>query len=133
MPRRKVKSRRIKSRNKHPFKLFFIFVFVAVGLLSFAQFNSKGKPSVLGVATSAYISKNIAWNSVPGAVGYNIYFKTDKEGRYTNAVRNLPASYRNYTINYLLKSKKYQYEVKAYEFSGKEFWSTGPRWIQASR
>lgn len=135
MAKKKITRTRSKNSNKStlnslkktfPFKYFFIFAFVAVGALVFNQKTSQGSPSVLGVATSSYTSKEISWSGKPGLAGYNIYYKTDKDSKYTYAVRNLSGSSRNFTINYLVKNKVYVYEVKGYELSKKETWTSGP-------
>lgn len=131
--RRARRSRPRGRRNIFSFKYFFIFAILAVGLLVFNQATSRGKPSVLGVATSSYASYDITWNGVPGKFGYNIYYKTDRDTRWTHSVRNLPRESISYTINYLRKDTTYLYEVKAYEFNQKESWSSGVKVFHTSK
>lgn len=84
----------------------------------------------MGVATGSYTSATVAWNTVPGAVGYNVYYKLDTDNNYTYSVRALPANSTSYKINYLLKNRKYQYEVKAMDqYSRREFWTSTRKWI----
>ena len=59
---------------------------------------------------------------IDGAVSYNIYYKQDSAGKYTNVAREIPAGVQSYTISYLKKGSEYRYKVAAVNASGAEFW-----------
>lgn len=125
MARRGTKT--VSGKRSLPQKHLAFIAVVAVASVFFVHRNSQtnGQPSVLGVATSFYTSATIAWNSVAGAAGYNIYYKTDKDKDYTFSVRGLPSTSTSYKIDYLVKNKKYEYEVKAYYRNPqREFWTS---------
>lgn len=130
--RRRARTQRRKGFLITHFQLLVIVVLVIVGALIFVTKFSYGRPNVLGVATSSYRSSIVYWNGVPGAAGYNIYYKESSDKGWTNAVRDLPRTSTSYTIEYLSEKKGYQYIVKAYDNLKKEFWVSEEKSIVAS-
>ncbi len=111
-------------------KLVILLLPIFVFLVGFIIVNNdRSMRTVLGVSTSAYRTGTINWKKVPGASGFNIYYKQQADKEYKYSVGNLPSTSTNYTINYLKKNKSYQYVVKAFDSFGKEFWSSGQLWI----
>ncbi|HUD44659.1 MAG TPA: fibronectin type III domain-containing protein [Patescibacteria group bacterium] len=97
--------------------LVIVFTLLSLNRHSFSQ-------SVAGASIfrPLYSQSVVYWSPIPGAVAYNIYYKTNSEPTFSNAVRNIPHNITAYTISYLKKNVQYQYKVSAIAPSGEEFW-----------
>ncbi len=85
-------------------------------------------------AFGAYFPKGEAtWQSVPGAVTYNLYYKEKGDKTYSYAVGALPSTVTSYTIRSLKNYVKYVYNVASVNSSGVEFSWTGDKWLPKSR
>lgn len=71
------------------------------------------------ITRGLFVQATVTIPSVPGATGYNIYYKQYGEQKFTNAVRNILPSVHSYTISYLKKGVNYQYSIAAV-LNGKE-------------
>lgn len=71
-----------------------------------------------------FAQATVYWVQNDAASSYNIYYKQKNESTFTNAVRQVPAGLTSYTISYLKKGVKYEYQVSAADLNGREFsWS----------
>lgn len=97
-------------------RIFFISTSVAVVVALFISFNKPAiKQSVQGIAIvkGTYNEAMVSWQPVAGAVSYNIYYGLTTDKKFTNAVRQIPATATSYTIQYLKKNVNYTYKVSA--------------------
>lgn len=127
------KTTRKSSRSSSPAgahiimfrRVFLITSCLVLTLMAAGTVAQKGvNQAVAGisVAKGLFAQTTVTLPRVDGAVSYNIYYKEVTEGKYTNAVRNIPASTTTYTISYLKKSNRYHYKISALNSAGKEFW-----------
>ena len=100
----------------------FSVLVLALVLLSTQKHTISQSVAGASVFRPLYAQATVSWADVQGAASYNLYYKQAKEKNYTNAVRNIPSSIRNYTISYLKKNTSYVYRVSAKGVNGSEFW-----------
>ncbi|HSX40186.1 MAG TPA: fibronectin type III domain-containing protein [Candidatus Saccharimonadales bacterium] len=124
--KRHTTTRSSRSGNRRWF-LFFLLPVLVIGVVG--VFYNPKTASVLGASTVAFRQGDTSWNAIPGAAAYNIYYKAAADRAFIHSVPRLPASITSYTIGYLKKGVQYQYIVTALDSSGKEFWSSGVKWM----
>ncbi|HSA84154.1 MAG TPA: hypothetical protein VLF20_04690 [Patescibacteria group bacterium] len=109
-------------------RIIFITTAVALFLAVAILFNKdKVTQSVagIGVARGLFAEARVDVPKIEGAASYNIYYKEQSAGEYTNVARDIPASVASYLISYLKKGEEYIYKVAAVDASGAEFyWTT---------
>lgn len=100
----------------------FVLVLFAIVLLNKRELSQ----SVAGMSITRglYNQATVAWNPIPGAIAYNIYYKQDSEATFTHAVRRIPVNITNYTISYLKKDTSYQYKVVGIDIHDAEMQSS---------
>lgn len=76
----------------------------------------------ISIARGLFAQARVDLPKVEGAVSYNIYYKKQSAGEYSNVARDIPASNVSYTISYLKKGEDYHYKVAAVNASGAEFY-----------
>lgn len=76
----------------------------------------------ISIVNGLYNQATIGLPSIPGAVEYNIYYKTSTSSTFDHAARDIPTSVSAYTISYLEKGKNYVYKISALNAEGAEFW-----------
>ena len=73
------------------------------------------KPAKVKVSLKAGKKKvTVKWSKVKGAMGYTIYYKTSKKGKWKK-LKNLSAKKTKYVKKKLKSGKKYYFTVKAYK------------------
>ena len=70
-----------------------------------------GKPAVTALKTAKTHRNTLKWSEVPGATGYQVYYKVGKNGTYKKAVTTGKTAF---THKKLKAGKKYYYRVRAY-------------------
>lgn len=124
--RSSVKSTR--TAKKSGFNIRYLS-FAVVGLMLFGLVvvvpqKASVTKSVAGVsiANPLFAKADIAWSAVPGATGYNVYYKKAGQNLFTSAVRGLSKDTTTLTISHLAKNVSYEYQVTALNDRGEEFW-----------
>jgi len=107
--------------------IFIISGFITVLVIVFVITHKRAVlHSVQGIAIvkGLYNEAIIPLPSIPNAVAFNIYYDQANTStvHFTHAVRNIPATTTDYTIQYLKKNMTYQYQISAIDNQGKEVW-----------
>jgi hypothetical protein len=86
--------------------------------------RSAVRGAVAGVSTMAglYAQATISLPQVPNAAAYNIYYRQEGTGTFTDAVRDIPPNVPHYTISDLKKGVIYEYRIAALDKNDKEFY-----------
>ena len=81
--------------------------------------SSVTAPGIPVVTSKSGASKvTLAWRSVAGADGYEVYMSTAKNGRYTRVATLKKAAKIQYVKSGLTKNKNYYFKVRAYKVYG---------------
>lgn len=123
-PARRISRRRAESVVY--FNRYIVIGTVTLLLLAFAVALSNKQvinKSVAGasIMRGMYLQTTVNLPDIKNAVSYNIYYKKSSESDFTNAVRDIPAGTKSYTISYLRKGIDYQYKIAAVNKNGSEF------------
>lgn len=96
---------------------------VLVTVTAVALNKQKVQQSVAGasIVNGLYNQATVTMPTISGATAYNIYYKSDKDQTFVNAVRDVPADVKTYTISHLKKGVNYQYRFAAIDSLGREF------------
>ena len=135
-------TRRTSRSSSETLLLPFSFkriVFISTCLLLFvviavSSHKSAVRSSVAGISVmqGLFAQQVVELPAVDGVVSYNIYFKKTDASTYTNAVRSIPSSFKQYTISYLNKNVSYDYKISAVNAQGSEFWWSEVKTFSAS-
>lgn len=123
--RSSTKSHSLITKKRTNYSLIFTISFIGVLAIIVIAFNKRTlMQSVAGVSIvrGVFAEAAIPIQPVPGAAGYNLYYKLTSDQSFVNSLRNIPVTSTTATIGYLKKGGNYVYQIAAYDTTGKEFY-----------